>query len=134
MAAHRDELPRCLQLLAAKGAQELVLVNRPTPIQAHLQLPGALLACAAFLTPEGEGGGEQAAGGGKPAQLASSRGVGKPARGRGGGLPARSQAGEELALGGAGRQRREELARGFGGGGEHVAGSGVWSSSGGGRR
>ena len=57
--------------------------------------------------------------GGEPAQLASSRGVGKPARGRGGGqpgrgrgggLPARSQAGEELALGGAGRQRREELA------------------------
>jgi len=87
MATHWDELPRCLQLLAAQGAQDLVLVNRPTPIQAHLQLPGALLACAAFLTPEGEGGGEQAAGGGKPAQLASSCGIGKPARGRGGGQP-----------------------------------------------
>ena len=52
-----------------------------------------------------EAGRRRGARGGEPAQLASSRGVGKPARGRGGGLPARSQAGEELALGGAGRQR-----------------------------
>ena len=47
---HRDELMRCLQLLAAKGAQELVLVNRPTPIRPHLQLLSALLACTASLT------------------------------------------------------------------------------------
>ncbi|PUZ49787.1 hypothetical protein GQ55_6G006000 [Panicum hallii var. hallii] len=48
MAARRNEVTRWLQLLAAKGARELVFVNRPTPIRAHLQLPGALFTCTSL--------------------------------------------------------------------------------------
>ncbi|KAL6639848.1 hypothetical protein ACP70R_022443 [Stipagrostis hirtigluma subsp. patula] len=47
MDAHRAELARWLQLLTAKGVQDLAFVNRPWPCD--LRLPGELFRCA-FLT------------------------------------------------------------------------------------
>ncbi|CAL5058380.1 unnamed protein product [Urochloa decumbens] len=46
MDAHRAEIERWIQLLAAKGVEELVFVNRPWPL--NLPLPAALFSCAAL--------------------------------------------------------------------------------------
>ncbi|CAL4969466.1 unnamed protein product [Urochloa decumbens] len=43
MDAHRAEIERWIQLLAAKGVEELVFVNRPWPL--NLPLPAALFSC-----------------------------------------------------------------------------------------
>jgi hypothetical protein len=49
MASHQPEMGRWLKLLAAKGVQELVFINRPWPLD--LPLPAEdLFACAASLT------------------------------------------------------------------------------------
>jgi len=111
------------------GPHPLGLLDRPRSSPVRCGMQGSEAAGDAGVWAAGDAREEarrrRGARGGEPAQLASSRGVGKPARGRGGGLPARSQAGEELALGGAGRQRREELAgEGGEGGGEQAAASG----------
>ena len=112
-----------------RGPRPLGLLARPRSSPVRCGMRGSEAAGDAGVWAAGDAREEarrrRGARGGEPAQLASSRGVGKPARGRGGGLPARSQAGEELALGGAGRQRREELAgEGGEGGGEQAAASG----------
>ncbi|KAL6640243.1 hypothetical protein ACP70R_022092 [Stipagrostis hirtigluma subsp. patula] len=46
MDAHRGEIARWLQHLAAKGVQELVFVNRPWPLD--LPLPASLFSCASL--------------------------------------------------------------------------------------
>ncbi|KAF0931652.1 hypothetical protein E2562_005607 [Oryza meyeriana var. granulata] len=46
MDAHRGEIARWMQLLAAKGVQELVFLNRPWPLD--LRLPAALLSFTAL--------------------------------------------------------------------------------------
>jgi hypothetical protein len=47
MASHQPEMERWLKLLAAKGVQELVFVNRPWPLD--FPLPAELFGCAASL-------------------------------------------------------------------------------------
>uniref|UniRef100_A0A0E0JZZ5 Uncharacterized protein n=1 Tax=Oryza punctata TaxID=4537 RepID=A0A0E0JZZ5_ORYPU len=44
--AHRGEIARWLEALAAKGVQELVFVNRPWPLD--LRLPAALFGCSSL--------------------------------------------------------------------------------------
>ncbi|TVU42522.1 hypothetical protein EJB05_08934, partial [Eragrostis curvula] len=46
MASHQREMARWMQLLAAKGVQELDLINRPWPLD--LPLPAALFKCASL--------------------------------------------------------------------------------------
>ncbi|KAF2944878.1 FBD-associated F-box protein At4g13985-like isoform X1 [Oryza sativa Japonica Group] len=46
MEAHRGEVARWLEALAAKGVQDLVFVNRPWPLD--LRLPAALFACSSL--------------------------------------------------------------------------------------
>ncbi|KAL6646948.1 hypothetical protein ACP70R_015642 [Stipagrostis hirtigluma subsp. patula] len=46
MDAHRGDIERWLQHLAAKGVQELVFVNRPWPLD--LRLPASLFSCASL--------------------------------------------------------------------------------------
>uniref|UniRef100_A0A0E0CKQ3 F-box domain-containing protein n=1 Tax=Oryza meridionalis TaxID=40149 RepID=A0A0E0CKQ3_9ORYZ len=46
MEAHRGEVARWLEALAAKGVQELVFVNRPWPLD--LRLPAALFGCSSL--------------------------------------------------------------------------------------
>ncbi|KAL6646947.1 hypothetical protein ACP70R_015641 [Stipagrostis hirtigluma subsp. patula] len=48
MDAHQAELVRWLQLLAAKGVQELVLVNRARTMESDLRLPATLFRCTAL--------------------------------------------------------------------------------------
>ncbi|WVZ78831.1 hypothetical protein U9M48_026481 [Paspalum notatum var. saurae] len=48
MASHRAEAARWLQLLSAKGVQELTFINRPWPLD--LPLPAEFFGCAASLT------------------------------------------------------------------------------------
>jgi hypothetical protein len=48
MASHQPEMERWLKLLAAKGVQELVFINRPWPL--NFPLPAELFSCAASLT------------------------------------------------------------------------------------
>ncbi|TKW21324.1 hypothetical protein SEVIR_4G166400v4 [Setaria viridis] len=48
MASHQPEMERWLKLLAAKGVQELVFINRPWPLD--FPLPASLFGCAASLT------------------------------------------------------------------------------------
>uniref|UniRef100_A0A453GHF2 F-box domain-containing protein n=1 Tax=Aegilops tauschii subsp. strangulata TaxID=200361 RepID=A0A453GHF2_AEGTS len=46
MEEHRGEMARWLDILAAKGVQELVFVNRPLPID--LRLPATIFSCASL--------------------------------------------------------------------------------------
>ncbi|KAK8462118.1 hypothetical protein SEVIR_1G154200v4 [Setaria viridis] len=46
MDAHRAEIARWLELLAAKGVKELVFVNRPWPLD--LRLPASLFSCTSL--------------------------------------------------------------------------------------
>ncbi|KAL6856959.1 hypothetical protein ACP4OV_018341 [Aristida adscensionis] len=45
MDAHRAEVDGWLQLLAAKGVEDLVFANRATAIDGYLQIPAALFSC-----------------------------------------------------------------------------------------
>ncbi|KAL6640242.1 hypothetical protein ACP70R_022091 [Stipagrostis hirtigluma subsp. patula] len=48
MDEHRAEIAHWLQLLAAKGVQELFFVNRARTMKTDLQLPGTLFSCTAL--------------------------------------------------------------------------------------